>query len=113
MEYNNYTAYNEAAQTIIFDATQLVSNPLVKNIAYRIRSNNIILAVITEPIFMRSEREKLLDTLAAQLLGDFQEVIVSLDTEVFYRATRDNVSYSDLEALALVRGNSRIIRASS
>lgn len=90
-----------------FDIGEYVNSPLVKDVQYVVCGDRIIVAAMTEAIFLRSDREKLMQEIGNSLLSRFDSVIVSLDTEIYYKAMLNKFTYNELHETALNRGNSQ------
>lgn len=91
-----------------FDIGEYVTSPLVKDAQFVVSGDRIIVAAMTEAIFTRSEREKLMQDIGLALLDKFDKVTVSFDAEIYYKAMLNKLSYGELQDEAIERGNSRM-----
>lgn len=99
MEYCNINSeYFYAVEQ--FEITDYINDSRVKAVAYAMSGDSIAVALLIEPIFLLSEREKLLEDIAESLKVKFNNVTVTLDTEAYYRAVSHKISYEELKALA-------------
>lgn len=99
MEYCNINSeYFYAVEQ--FEITDYINDSRVRAVAYAMSGDSIVVALLTEPIFLLSEREKLIEDIAESLKVKFNNVTVTLDTEAYYRAVSHNISYDELKALA-------------
>lgn len=90
--YCNVSAVNDtksAADTVI---TALMQNPQIEFCNMAVCGARAIIGVIPYPLFSRSEREELERAIAkeAYSLYDFDEVVVSFDTDVIYRLSKSD-----------------------
>lgn len=99
MEYCNINSeYFYAVEQ--FEITDYINDSRVKAVAYAMSGDSIVVALLTAPIFLLSEREKLIEDIAESLKVKFNNVTVTLDTEAYYRAISNKISYEELKALA-------------
>lgn len=99
MEYCNINSeYYYAVEQ--FEITDYINDSRVKAVAYAMSGDSIAVALLTAPIFLLSEREKLIEDIAESLKVKFNNVTVTLDTEAYYRAVSHKISYDELKALA-------------
>lgn len=77
--------------------------------------DTVMVAIISEPIFLKSDRDKLMESIAKKVADEFgfSRVIVSMDTDVYYLISRGSDGIPE-EALskAVERGSSVDYRAS-
>lgn len=91
----------DAVQQQKTQITQLVNqNPLVTQSVCGFNENTIVIGILNQPIFSRSEREKFVQELTKSIQAQFgKKVCVTMDTDLYYRISKADSS-SEVQEIA-------------
>lgn len=101
MEYIVNTDYKPAMYDIQSDKdvekqvlSALMQNSKIEFCNIAVSGTRVIIGVIPYPLFSRSEREELSREVAKSVyaLYDFDDVVVSFDTDVIYALSKDDIT---------------------
>lgn len=101
MEYIVNTVYKPAMYDIQSDKdvekqvlSALMQNSKIEFCNIAVSGTRVIIGVIPYPLFSRSEREELSREVAKSVyaLYDFDDVVVSFDTDVIYALSKDDIT---------------------
>lgn len=109
MEYTVNTDYKPAAAYDVQNEesvkqqvlSALMQNGQIEFCNVAVSGARVIVGVIPYPLFSRSEREKLEQTIAKSVyaLYDFDDVAVSFDTDVIYALSKEDMPKEIFDAL--------------
>lgn len=68
----------------------IVNEPLIQDVECIVYSDTIVVALKTEPIFTRSERERLTSSIRNAIRNEYdvRELIITYDKDIYYRISR-------------------------